>query len=57
MAGIVFGAYCMSTYFIDVHADGAEGLMVCYLAEENCDGDEMDVCPLGLRNDLFNFIH
>lgn len=23
MAGIVFGAYCMLTYFIDIHADGA----------------------------------
>lgn len=33
---IVFGAYCILTYFIDIHADAAEGLMVSYLAEHNC---------------------
>lgn len=31
--------------------------MVCYLVEENCEGDEMDICPLGLRNDVYNLAH
>ena len=41
------------TYFIDIHADAAEGIQVCYLTEENCEGDEMDICPVGLRNDIY----
>lgn len=49
MALIVFGAYCMVTYFIDIHADAAEGVQVCYLAEENCEGDEMEICPADLQ--------
>lgn len=31
LAYIVFFAYCVVTYFIGVHTDAAEGLMVCYL--------------------------
>jgi uncharacterized membrane protein len=31
IALIVFGAYCISTYFIDIHADAAEGVQVSYL--------------------------
>lgn len=49
LALIVFGAYCIVTYFIDIVADAAEGIMVCYLAEQNLDGDGMDVCPANLR--------
>jgi len=41
MALIVFGAYCILTYFIDTHANAAEGLMVSYLAEHNCEGEFM----------------
>lgn len=33
---------CILTYFIGLHTDLAEGLMVCYLVEENCSkGTEM----------------
>lgn len=46
---IIFGAYCISTYFIDIHADAAEGIQVSYLTEHNCDGEFMDVCPPALR--------
>ena len=38
LALIVFGAYCVVTYFIDILADAAEGLMICYLSERNLDG-------------------
>lgn len=54
LALIVFGTYCIVTYFIDIHSDAAEGLEVCYLAEENCDADEMDICPAGLRNEILD---
>lgn len=38
VALIIFGAYCILTYFVDIHADAADGLMVSYLAEHNCEG-------------------
>lgn len=53
IGAIIFGSYCIVTYFIDIHADAAEGIQVCYLTEENCEGDEMDICPVGLRNDIY----
>lgn len=52
---IVFFAYCSVTYFVDIHADSAEGLLICYLTEENCEGDEMLVCPPSLRRDVYNY--
>ena len=36
LAYITFFAYCMVTYFIGAHTDAAEGLLICYLTEENC---------------------
>jgi len=39
IALIIFSAYCISTYFIDIHANAADGLMVSYLAEHNLEGD------------------
>lgn len=36
MALIIFSAYCISTYFVDIHANAADGLMVTYLTEYNC---------------------
>lgn len=30
---IILLAYCVVTYFIDIHADSAEGLQICYLLE------------------------
>ncbi len=55
VALILFGAYCISTYFIDIHADAAEGLMVSYLAEQNCEGNNLSVCPPGLRQDMYHY--
>ncbi len=52
---IIFFAYCVVTYFIDIHCDAAEGLVVCYLTEENCDGAEMYVCPPSLRSDIYRY--
>lgn len=51
----MFGAYCISTYFIDIHADAAEGLQVSYLAEHNCEGEFMEVCPPALKEDMYMF--
>lgn len=44
-----------SNYFVDIHANAAESLLICYLSEENCEGMNLDVCPAELRNDIFNF--
>ena len=32
---IIFLAYCVVTYFIDIHADAAEGLQIAYLLDQN----------------------
>ena len=53
LALVIFGAYCVITYFIDVVADAAEGLMICYLAEKNLDAEDMEVCPAGIREDMY----
>jgi molybdopterin/thiamine biosynthesis adenylyltransferase len=52
---IVLYCYLMSTHFVDIHSNGAEGLVTCYLTEQNCEGEEMEVCPRNLRNEVFNF--
>lgn len=57
LALVIFGAYCVVTYFIDILADAAEGLMVCYLSEQNLDGNEMEVCPAGLREDMYHYFY
>ena len=54
---IIFAGYCIVTYFIDVVADGAEGIMVCYLAEQNLDGEAMDICPPSLREDMYHYYY
>ena len=53
LAYITFFAYCMVTYFIGAHTDSAEGLLICYLTEENYEGFDMTVCPSGLRSDIY----
>ena len=35
---ILLLAYCIVTYFIDIHADCAEGLQIAYLAELQLSG-------------------
>lgn len=52
---IIFSAYCISTYFIDIHANAADGLMVSYLTEHNCEGDYLDVCPPSLKEDMYHY--
>jgi hypothetical protein len=53
IAIIVIATYCILTYFIDMHGHAAEGLMVCYLVEDNCEkGEQMEVCPDGLLRDI-----
>ena len=53
MALIILAAYCILTYFIDIHADAADGLMVSYLAERNCEGYDLEVCPVPLQEDMY----
>ena len=43
---IIFSAYSMATYFVDIHPNGAEAIMISYLTEENCEGEQfIQVCP------------
>ena len=45
-AAVVYVTYSMATYFVDIHQNGAEGIMISYLTEENCEGEQhMEVCP------------
>ena len=37
--------YLMSTHFVDIHSNGAEGLVTCYLTEYNCEDSMMRICP------------
>ena len=55
LAVTVMYCYLMSTHFADIHSNGAEGLVTCYLAEANCEGDNMDRCPRNLRSEVYNF--
>jgi hypothetical protein len=43
------------TFFSDIHSNGAEGLVVCYLAERNLEGNYLEVCPLNLRSEIYEF--
>jgi len=54
---IVLICYCylMATHFVDIHSNAAEGLVTCYLAEANCDGEDMEICPGNLRNEVYDF--
>lgn len=52
---IVLASYMSVNFFISLHSDAAEGIMVCYLTEENCEGEDMKTCPLELRNDIYQF--
>ncbi len=38
---IVCTSYLSVTYFADLHSDAAEGLLICYLTEQNCEGPNM----------------
>jgi hypothetical protein len=55
VALIVLFSYLSATHFVDIHSNAAEGLVTCYLAENNCDGANMQVCPNNLRNEIYNF--
>lgn len=55
LAVVICFCYLMGTHFVDIHSNAAEGLVTCYLVEANCEGDNMEVCPLQLRNDVYNF--
>jgi hypothetical protein len=35
---IVCTSYLAVTYFADIHSNGAEGLVICYLTERNLEG-------------------
>jgi hypothetical protein len=53
---IIFTSYLAVTYFLDIHANGAEAIQTCYLAETNCEGAmNIDVCPDALRHEILNF--
>jgi len=52
---IILTSYIAVTYFADIHSNGAEGLVICYLAERNCEGNYLEVCPHNLRNDIYEF--
>jgi hypothetical protein len=36
LAVAIMYCYLMSTHFVDIHSNAAEGLVTCYLAEMNC---------------------
>lgn len=55
LAVVICNCYLMGTHFVDIHSNGAEGLVTCYLTESNCEQDNLEVCPSILRNDVYNF--
>ena len=42
---MLVAAYSMTVFMVDILANGATGLMVCYLAEQNMDNELMETCP------------
>lgn len=53
---LVCVSYLATTHFADLHANAAEGLMTCYLAEMNCESAlNMDVCPDVLKHEIEGF--
>lgn len=55
LAVVICNCYLMATHFVDIHSNGAEGLVTCYLTEANCEQDNLEVCPSTLRTDVYNF--
>lgn len=55
LALVICNCYLMGTHFVDIHSNGAEGLVTCYLAEANCEDNVLEVCPHNLRSDVYNF--
>jgi hypothetical protein len=56
VALLVCISYLACTHFADLHANAAEGLLTCYLAETNCESPlNMDVCPDLLRHEIEGF--
>jgi hypothetical protein len=56
MGLIICFAYLIVTYFIDIHSNGAEGIVTCYLTESNCESPmSIEVCPDRLRGEVFEF--
>jgi hypothetical protein len=52
---IILTSYIAVTFFADIHSNGAEGLVICYLAERNCEGNYLEVCPHNLRSEIYDF--
>ena len=55
LAIVVCFCYLMATHFIDIHSNGAEALVTCYLTEDNCEAGEMISCPHDLWRDVEAF--
>lgn len=39
VALLICSCYLVATHFVDLHANAAEGVFTCYLAEYNCEGN------------------
>lgn len=55
---IAFLSYCIVGYFTNIHADGAEGLLICFLSEyeiENESYEQMSRCPVSLKHPISLF--
>lgn len=48
-------SYLAVTHFADIHSNGAEGLVTCYLSESNLEAAHMEVCPQSLRSEVYDF--
>ena len=56
IAIIICISYLATTYFADLHANAAEGLLTCFLAETNCESPlNVEVCPDALLHEIDNF--
>lgn len=55
LAVVILNCYLMATHFVDIHSNGAEGLVTCYLTEANCEDNNLEVCPSPIRSDVYNF--
>ena len=55
LALVICNLYMMCTHFVDLHSNAAEGLITCYLAESNCEANNLEICPANLRSDVYNY--
>ena len=49
---IIFLSYCVVTYFIDIHADAAEGLQTSYLLDNDLGGERERILDFKVKNML-----